>query len=49
MEEGRYDLLWENHYSWVTSVKGGKHKAFCKLCQKTFPIGWLWNFPGEIA
>ena len=38
MEEGRYDLLWENHYSWVTSVKGGKHKAFCKLCQKTFQL-----------
>ena len=34
----RYNLLWENHYSWITSVKGDKHKAFCKLRLKTFQI-----------
>ena len=38
MGKGRYNLLWENHYSWITSVKGDKHKAFCKLCRKTFQL-----------
>ena len=34
MGKGRYNLLWESHYIWITSVKGDKHKAFCKLCLK---------------
>ena len=38
MGKGRYNLLWGNHYSWITSVKGDKHKAFCELCLKTFQI-----------
>ena len=38
MGKGRYNLLWESHYSWITSMKGEKHKAFCELCQKTFQI-----------
>ena len=38
MGKGRYNLLRENHHSWITSVKGDKQKAFCKLCLKTFQI-----------
>ena len=34
MGKGRYNLLWEDYYSWVTSVKGDKQEAFCKLCGK---------------
>ena len=30
--KSRYNFLWENYHSWITSVKGDKHKAFCKLC-----------------
>ena len=37
-KKGRYNLLWENHYSWIASVQGDKHKAFSKLCLKTFQI-----------
>ena len=38
MGKGIYNLLWESHYSWITFVKGDKHKAFCMLCLKTFQI-----------
>ena len=38
MGKGRYNLSWENHYSWITSVKGDKRKAFCKFCRKTFQL-----------
>ena len=36
MGKGRYKLLRENHYIWITSVEDDKHKVFCKLCLKTF-------------
>ena len=38
MGKGRYTLLLENHHNWNSSVKGDKHKAFGKLCLKTFQI-----------
>ena len=38
MGKGRYNLLWENHYSWTASVKGDKHNALGKLYLKTFQL-----------
>ena len=42
MGKGRYNLLLENHYSRITSVKGDNIKLSANY------IWWLWNFPSEI-
>lgn len=34
----RFNPDWKKEFSWLDSVTGDIHRAYCKLCKKSFPI-----------